>query len=152
MTSTDRTAPGLAHDYLGLDGLLSAGELALRDRVRDFVAERIRPNIAAWYEAAHFPRELVPEMGALGLLGTHLTRLRLPRPQRRRVRPGRAGTGGGRFRAADLRQRAGVAGMSAIHKFGSEEHKERWLPDGRRRADRLFRADRTGSRQRPGAA
>jgi glutaryl-CoA dehydrogenase len=71
MTSTPDA--GLAHDYLGLDGLFSAEELALRGKVRSFVDERIRPNIAAWYEAAHFPRELAGEMGALGLLGMHLT-------------------------------------------------------------------------------
>ncbi len=128
MTSTDRTAPGLAHDYLGLDGLLSAGELALRDRVRDFVAERIRPNIAAWYEAAHFPRELVPEMGALGLLGMHLTGYGCP--GRSAVEYGLAAL---ELEAGDsgLRTFVSVQGslaMSAIHKFGSEEHKQRWLP------------------------
>ena len=42
----------LAHDYLNLDSLFSAEELALRDRVRAFVDERIRPNIARWYETA----------------------------------------------------------------------------------------------------
>jgi hypothetical protein len=71
-TGTDPGTAGLAHDYLNLDSLFSAEELALRDQVRAFVAERIRPNIAAWYEAAYFPREIVREMGALGLLGIHL--------------------------------------------------------------------------------
>ncbi|MBV9450051.1 MAG: acyl-CoA dehydrogenase, partial [Streptosporangiaceae bacterium] len=41
----------LAHDYLDLDSLLTADEQALRGRVRAFVDERIRPNIARWYEA-----------------------------------------------------------------------------------------------------
>ena len=68
----DNDTTPLAHDYLDLDSLFSAEELALRDRVRAFVAERIRPNIAGWYEAAHFPREIANEMGALGLLGMHL--------------------------------------------------------------------------------
>ena len=63
----------LATDYLGLDALLSAGELAWRDTVRAFVSDRIRPNITAWYESAVFPAEIVPEMGRLGLLGTHLS-------------------------------------------------------------------------------
>ena len=58
-TGTGPDAAGLAHDYLDLDSLFSAEELALRDRVRAFVSERIRPNIAAWYEAGHFPREIV---------------------------------------------------------------------------------------------
>ena len=47
-TGTDPGTAGLAHDYLDLDSLFSAEELALRDRVREFVAKRIRPNIAAW--------------------------------------------------------------------------------------------------------
>jgi hypothetical protein len=49
----------LALDYLGLDVLLSAGELAWRDTVRAFVRDRIRPNIKTWYEQAVFPAELV---------------------------------------------------------------------------------------------
>ena len=40
--------------------------------MRAFVDDRIRPNIARWYATATFPRELVKEMGALGLLGMHL--------------------------------------------------------------------------------
>ena len=56
----------LAMDYLGLDALLSAEELAWRDTVRAFVRDRIRPNIKDWYEQAVFPVELVPEMGRLG--------------------------------------------------------------------------------------
>src|SRR3978361_676522 len=87
----------LAMDYLGLDALLSGAELAWRDpgrgfvaarlrralrsgaelawrdTVRDFVATRIRPDIRKWYEQATFPAELAPEMGRLGLLGTHLS-------------------------------------------------------------------------------
>src|ERR1043166_6888477 len=70
----------LATDYLGLDALLSAGELAWRDTVRAFVRDRIRPNITAWYESAVFPVEIVPEMGRLGLLGAHLSGYGCPRP------------------------------------------------------------------------
>jgi len=63
----------LAHDYLDLDDLFTPDELAVRDRVRTFVDERIRPNIAGWYATATFPRELVKEMADLGLLGMHLS-------------------------------------------------------------------------------
>ena len=62
----------LAVDYLNLDSLFSADELELRDRIRAFVDARIRPSINAWYEAAYFPRELAPELGALGVLGMNL--------------------------------------------------------------------------------
>src|SRR5882724_12915979 len=63
----------LAMDYLGLDALLSDTELAWRETVRAFVSERIRPHIRDWYENAVFPAGIVPEMGRLGLLGTHLS-------------------------------------------------------------------------------
>ena len=124
----DNDTTPLAHDYLDLDSLFSAEELALRDRVRAFVAERIRPNIAGWYEAAHFPREIANEMGALGLLGMHLKGY------------GCAGRSAVEYGLAALELEAGDSGlrtfvsvqgslaMSAIHKFGSEEQKQRWLP------------------------
>jgi glutaryl-CoA dehydrogenase len=118
----------LAHDYLDLDSLLSADERALRERVRGFVDERIRPNIAGWYEAAHFPHELATELGALGLLGMHLTGYGCP--GRSAVEYGLAAL---ELEAGDsgLRTFVSVQGslaMSAIAKFGSEEQKQRWLP------------------------
>jgi glutaryl-CoA dehydrogenase len=118
----------LAHDYLDLDGLFSAEELALRDRVRAFVDERVRPNAAGWYAAATFPRELVKEMAALGLLGMHLQG------------HGCAGRSAVEYGLAAMELEAGDSGirtfvsvqgslaMSAIAKFGSEEQKRRWLP------------------------
>jgi len=60
-------------DLLGIDAMLNEEEPRVRDEVRAFVAERIRPNVAEWWEEAHFPRGIVPEMGALGLLGMHLS-------------------------------------------------------------------------------
>src|SRR5690348_2487692 len=131
MTSTDRAAEpleALALDYLNLDSLFSSDELALRDRVRAFVDERIRPNIATWYASATFPRELVKEMGALGLLGMHLQGY------------GCAGRSAVEYGLAAMELEAGDSGirtfvsvqgslaMSAIAKFGSEEQKQRWLP------------------------
>ena len=44
-----------ARDYLNLDSLFTAEELALRDKVRAFVDQRIRPNIADWYENGALP-------------------------------------------------------------------------------------------------
>jgi glutaryl-CoA dehydrogenase len=118
----------LALDYLGLDALLSPGELAWRDTVRAFVRDRIRPGIKTWYEQAVFPAELVPEMGRLGLLGAHLSGYGCP--GRSAVEYGLAAL---EIEAGDsgLRTFVSVQGslaMSAIHKFGSEEHKQRWLP------------------------
>ncbi|AOP52450.1 MULTISPECIES: acyl-CoA dehydrogenase family protein [Brevibacterium] len=115
-------------DLLNLEGLLSASEIELRDKVRAFVDERFRPNIADWYESAHFPVEIVREMGELGLLGMHLHGYGCP--GRSAVEYGLAAM---ELEAGDsgLRTFVSVQGslaMSAIHKFGSEEQKNRYLP------------------------
>ncbi|MEV8181076.1 acyl-CoA dehydrogenase family protein [Specibacter sp. NPDC078692] len=115
-------------DVLNLDALLSQQELQLRSTVRRFVDEHIRPNIAAWYEEAVFPTEIVAEMGALGLLGMHLDGYGCP--GRSAVEYGIAAM---ELEAGDsgLRTFVSVQGslaMSAIHKWGSEEQKTQYLP------------------------
>ncbi|WP_454811176.1 acyl-CoA dehydrogenase family protein [Paenarthrobacter nitroguajacolicus] len=115
-------------DVLALDSLLAVDELALRDRVRDYTAQRIRPNIARWYEDAHFPRELAPELGELGVLGMHLEGYGCP--GRTAVEYGLAAM---ELEAGDsgIRTFVSVQGslaMTAIHKWGSEAQKEQWLP------------------------
>ena len=115
-------------DVLALDALLAVDELALRDRVRDYTAQRIRPNIARWYEDAHFPRELAPELGELGVLGMHLEGYGCP--GRTAVEYGLAAM---ELEAGDsgIRTFVSVQGslaMTAIHKWGSEAQKEQWLP------------------------
>jgi glutaryl-CoA dehydrogenase len=124
---TDGIAP-IAVDYLNVDSVFTAEELELRDEVREFVDERIRPNINAWYEAARFPRELARELGELGVLGMHLEGYGCP--GRTAVEYGLAML---ELEAGDsgLRTFASVQGsltMSAIHKFGSEAQKQQWLP------------------------
>jgi glutaryl-CoA dehydrogenase len=128
--STDGRTPERPgpHDFLGIDAHLSEEERGIRSEVRSFVEERIQPNIKDWFERAHFPRELVPEMGTLGLLGMHLSGY------------GCAGKSSVAYGLACMELEAGDSGlrtfvsvqgslaMSAIHKFGSEEQKERWLP------------------------
>jgi glutaryl-CoA dehydrogenase len=115
-------------DFLNIDALLSDEELATREEIRSFVWERIKPNIPDWWEKAIFPREIVPEMGSLGLLGMHLKGY------------GCAGRSAVAYGLACMELEAGASGirtfvsmqgsltMSAIHKFGSEEQKQEWLP------------------------
>ncbi len=115
-------------DLLNVDALLSEEELAAREEVRGFVRERIKPNIREWWEKATFPKEIVPEMGSLGLLGMHLEGY------------GCAGKSAVVYGLACMELEAGDSGlrtfvsvqgsltMSAIHKFGSEEQKQEWLP------------------------
>ncbi len=115
-------------DILALDSLLTADELALREKVRDYTAQRIRPNIARWYEDAVFPKEIAPELGELGVLGMHLEGYGCP--GRTAVEYGLAAM---ELEAGDsgIRTFVSVQGslaMTAIHKWGSEEQKERWLP------------------------
>lgn len=122
-------APALVFDdVLNLDSLLTPAELELRSTVRNFVDERIRPNIAGWYEDARFPLELVPELGKLGVLGMHLKGYGCP--GRSAVEYGLAAM---ELEAGDsgLRTFVSVQGslaMSAIHKWGSEEQRNEHLP------------------------
>ncbi len=117
-----------AVDLIDIDSLLSPAEIALRASVRSFVDSTIRPNIAQWYEDAVFPLDIVPEMAKLGLLGMHL------------LGYGCAGRSAVDYGLAALELEAGDSGlrtfvsvqgslaMSAIHKHGSEEQKNEWLP------------------------
>jgi glutaryl-CoA dehydrogenase len=122
-----RERPG-PHDFLDIDAHLSEGEKAIRDEIRAFARARIEPNIRGWWEGAIFPRELVPEMGRLGLLGMHLSGY------------GCAGRSAVEYGLACMEMEAGDSGlrtfvsvqgslsMTAIHEFGSEEQKQEWLP------------------------
>ena len=115
-------------DFLAIDTLLSSEERLLRDTVRQFVGERILPDVAAWFEEGVFPKELAKEMGALGLFGMHLEGY------------GCAGTSAVDYGLACLELEAGDSGarsfvsvqgslaMFPIWKYGSEEQKQRWLP------------------------
>ncbi|MDQ0819886.1 glutaryl-CoA dehydrogenase [Arthrobacter sp. V4I6] len=115
-------------DVLAIDSLLSAEELAVREKVRDFTNQRIRPGIAEWYEDGVFPLELAPELGELGVLGMHLEGYGCP--GRTAVEYGLAAM---ELEAGDsgIRTFVSVQGslaMTAIHKWGSEEQKQHWLP------------------------
>ena len=60
-------------DFLQTDQLLSSEERLVRDTVAQFVADQVDPNIAQWWDEGILPRDLITKMGALGLLGMHLT-------------------------------------------------------------------------------
>jgi glutaryl-CoA dehydrogenase len=115
-------------DALALDALLTDDELALRDRVRRYVEERFAPRVGELFEQARFPRELARELGELGVLGMHLHGYGCPGASA--VEYGLACL---ELEAGDtgLRTFASVQGslaMTAIHTWGSEEHKRAWLP------------------------
>ena len=125
------TAPRLAirpADFLDIDHLLSDEELAIRGTVRAFVQDRILPEVGTWFEEGRMPLELVPELGKLGVLGMHLEGY------------GCAGMSATAYGLACLELEAGDSGirslvsvqgslaMFAIHRWGSPEQKDQWLP------------------------
>lgn len=117
-----------ASDVLGLDALLTPDEIATRDRVRAFVDAEIRPHIAGWFDRGHFPAELAPAFGELGVLGMTLEGYGCP--GRSAVEYGLAAL---ELEAGDsgLRTFVSVQGslaMGSIHRWGSEQQKQEWLP------------------------
>ena len=115
-------------DFLSIDSALSQDERDIRDAVRVFVREQVTPEVHEWFEAGRPPRELMAELGKLGVLGMHLEGY------------GCAGMSATAYGLACLELEAGDSGirslvsvqgslaMFAIHKWGSEEQKQEWLP------------------------
>jgi len=115
-------------ELFGIDRLLDTDERDIAATVRKFVDTRLRPNVADWFESATLPRELAREFGALGVLGMHLDGY------------GCAGTNAVSYGLACLELEAGDSGfrsfasvqgslsMFSIHRYGSEEQKQQWLP------------------------
>ena len=123
-----RSADPAGSDLLRIDDELSEEERLVRDTVRAFAADRIMPNIADWFEAGTLPRELVPELGKMGLLGMHLNGYGCAG-----MGPIAYGVTCREMEAADsgLRSMVSVQGslaMFPIWKYGSEEQKNEWLP------------------------
>ena len=114
---------------IGWDVLLQDEERQVRQSVRRLVKDRFMPRIVADYEAGRFALELVPELAKVGLLGANLEGY------------GCAGMGALAYGLAcheletcdsGLRSFVSVQtslAMYAIHRFGSEAQKERWLPE-----------------------
>src|SRR4051794_18986069 len=118
----------MAHDFLRIDDLLTDEDRAIRDTVRDFAQSELAPHVAEWYDEGTLPDDLGPLFGKLGLLGMHLEGY------------GCAGTSATAYGIAcreleavdsGLRSFVSVQGslaMYAIHKWGSEEQRQEWLP------------------------
>jgi glutaryl-CoA dehydrogenase len=116
-------------DVLGINALLSEEERLTQSEVRKFVESKITPIIAECFEEARFPKELIPSLAELGVLGANL--------------PEEYGCAGmnnvayglvmQELEAGDsgIRSFASVQGalcMYPIFQFGSEEQKRKWLP------------------------
>jgi glutaryl-CoA dehydrogenase len=125
---TEKKTPLDPLDFLAIDALLDEEERAIRDTVRSFVRERVLPDVGDWFEQGILPRELMSELGKLGLFGMHLDGYGLP---------GASAVAYGltclELEAGDSGVRSAVSvqgslAMFSIWKWGSEEQKQRWLP------------------------
>ena len=115
-------------ELFDIDRLLDEDERDIAATVRRFVDTRLRPHIADWFESSTLPKELAKEFGSLGVMGMHLDGY------------GCAGTNAVSYGLACLELEAGDSGfrsfvsvqgslsMYSIHRFGSEEQKQQWLP------------------------
>ncbi len=127
-TIAQQTQVPSATDLYNIDHLLSEEERLVRDTVRKFVRERVLPIIGEHFEAGTFPRDLIPALAELGLLGMHLQGY------------GCAGLSAVCYGLACQELEAGDSGLRSfvsvqgslamfpIFAFGSEEQKQRWLP------------------------
>lgn len=116
-------------DLFALDNHSTEEDRAIAAVVKDYVDTNIKPHVADWFEKGDIPaRELARDVGSLGVLGMHLDGY------------GCAGTSSTAYGLAALELEAGDSGirslvsvqgslaMFAIHEFGTEEHKQAWLP------------------------
>jgi glutaryl-CoA dehydrogenase len=115
-------------DYFSVDSLFNEEELMVRQTARRFAEERILPLIRDCFRDARFPAELIPEMAELGFYGANLegygcagmsnVEYGLIMQELERVDSG-------------IRSFVSVQGalvMYPIHRYGSEEQKQHWLP------------------------
>ncbi|WP_338728669.1 acyl-CoA dehydrogenase family protein, partial [Haladaptatus sp. DJG-WS-42] len=116
-------------DFVSLESDLSAEERMVMETAREFVEKEVKPDIGEHFIEGTFPTELISQLGELGFFAPNLEGYGLP---------GISETAYGllmqELEAGDsgLRSMASVQGalvMYPIHSYGSEEQKERWLPD-----------------------
>jgi len=118
--------PGV--DYLLIDSQLNEQEKMVRQTARQFVDERVIPQIRDCFRDGRFPKELIGEMGRLGFFGANLEGY------------GCAGMNNVEYGLimqelergdSGVRSFASVQGalvMYPIYAYGSEEQKQKWLP------------------------
>jgi len=116
-------------DIYAIDELAGDDERLVRETVRTFVRERALPVISDHFDAGTFPIELVPGLAEMGLLGMQLHGY------------GCAGATALAYGVASEELEAGDSGLRSfvsvqgslvmfpIHAYGSEEQKQRWLPE-----------------------
>ncbi|MBV6813667.1 acyl-CoA dehydrogenase family protein [Xanthomonas campestris pv. passiflorae] len=117
-------------DLFDVRALLTDEERAVQDAVARFTDTRVVPAIGDAFDAGRFPREWIPELAELGLLGASLP-----------VREGGAGLGAVSYGLICQELERGDSGLRSfvsvqsslcmypIHAYGSDEQRQRWLPE-----------------------
>ncbi len=116
-------------DYYNIESLLSSEEIMIRDTVRQFVSDEIIPIIEKYNREGNFPTQLVLQMAELGLYGSTL-------PQKygcAELNYVSYGLIAQELERGDSGIRSFVSVQSSlvmypIFRFGSEEQKDKWLP------------------------
>ncbi|NPA33654.1 MAG: acyl-CoA dehydrogenase [Chlorobi bacterium] len=117
------------HDYYAVDDLLSDEHKVVRDSVRRWVSQKVKPIIEEYAQKAEFPKHLIPELAQLGALGPTIP------PEY-----GGAGLDYISYGMITMELERGDSGirsfasvqsslvMFPIFKYGSEEQKRKYLP------------------------
>lgn len=118
-----------AVDYFDINNLLSEDEKLVQESVRSFVDTEVLPIIEESYQDAKFPFELIPKLAELGVFG-----MTLPEEY------GCAGMNNLAYGLVNQELERGDSGLRSflsvqsslvmypIFTFGSEEQKQKWLP------------------------
>jgi glutaryl-CoA dehydrogenase len=116
-------------DPLRLDDELSEEERLIRDTARDYAQSRLQPRVLSAFREERFDRDIIDEMGALGLLGATLP------PEYGGAGAGYVGYGliAREVERVDSGYRSALSVQSSlvmypIHAYGSEEHRRKYLP------------------------
>ncbi|PIV33587.1 MAG: acyl-CoA dehydrogenase [Lysobacterales bacterium CG02_land_8_20_14_3_00_62_12] len=118
------------YDLYDIRSLLSEEECAVQDAVARFTDERVLPIIGECFDRGEFPMQLIPEMAAMGLLGSSIP-----------TEYGGAGLNSVSYGLICQELERGDSGirsfasvqsslcMYPIYSYGSEDQRRRWLPD-----------------------
>lgn len=122
-------APYVGVDYIDFDSLLTEEEKMVRDSAREFTERHIMPVIEEHHRKGTFPQEIIAEMGEMGFLGANLDGY------------GCAGLGPVAYGLIMQELERGDSGVRSfcsvqgalcmwpIFTYGSDEQKEKWLPE-----------------------
>lgn len=115
-------------DLFDVQSLLTAEERMVRESVARLVDERVLPDIRSHFDNHTFPRDIIPELAALGLFGSSLEGY------------GCAGLNGVSYGLICQELERGDSGLRSfvsvqsslcmypIHAYGSEEQRQKYLP------------------------